>query len=174
MPAAPSSQSWLVEPLGKHHNRATFSCGNQLLDRYLKEIANQDARRHVAAPFVLVEEHSPKIVLGYYTLSAFSVDLGALPSDIIRRLPSYPVVPATLLGRLVVDQHRHRQGLGELLLLDALRRVHDQSSQIATVAVIVDAIDQEAVRFYKHFDFISFPERPTRLFLPTKTIAALF
>jgi len=166
--------SWLIQPLAKHHDRAAFLCGNETLDRYLKEMARQDARRHIAAPFVLVEKNSPKTILGYYTLSALSIDLGELPADVVRKLPSYPVVPATLLGRLAVDRHHQGHGIGELLLMDALRRVHEQSSQIATVAVIVDAIDQQAVQFYKHFDFLPFPERPTRLFLPMKTIAALF
>ena len=166
--------SRLIQPLAKHHDRAAFSCGNEILDRYLKEMARQDARRHVAAPFVLVEKNSPKTILGYYTLSALSIDLGDLPADVARKLPSYPVVPATLLGRLAVDRYHQGYGIGELLLMDALRRVHEQSTQIATVAVIVDAIDQQAVQFYRHFDFLPFPERPTRLFLPMKTIAALF
>jgi len=174
MPQASRSPLWLVQPLTKQHDRASFSCGNKILERYLKEIASQDARRNVAVPFVIVEENSPKTILGYHTLSAFSVDLGDLPADVARRLPSYPVVPATLLGRLAVDQHHQGRGIGELLLMDALRRTNEQSAQIATVAVIVDAIDQQAVRFYKHFGFIPFPERPTRLFLSMKTIAALF
>lgn len=170
----PQAGSGLIQPLAKHHDRAAFSCGNEILDRYLKEMASQDARRHVAAPFVLVEENSPKTILGYYTLSALSVDLGDLPADVARKLPSYPVVPATLLGRLAVDRHHQGHGIGESLLMDALRRVNEQSTQIATVAVIVDAIDQQAMQFYRHFEFLPFPERPTRLFLPMKTIAALF
>ena len=170
----PQAGSRLIQRLAKHHDRAAFSCGNEILDRYLKEMASQDARRHVAAPFVLVEENSPKTILGYYTLSALSVDLGDLPADVARKLPSYPVVPATLLGRFAVDRHHQGHGIGESLLMDALRRVNEQSTQIATVAVIVDAIDQQAMQFYRHFDFLPFPERPTRLFLPMKTIAALF
>jgi GNAT superfamily N-acetyltransferase len=165
--------SWFIEPLARHHNRAAFSCGNEALDRYLKEIARQDARRHVAAPFVLIEQSSPKTILGYYTLSAFSVDLGDLPPEVASKLPSYPIVPATLLGRLAVDSRHHGHGIGELLLMDALQRVNKHSSQIATVAVIVDAIDQNAVEFYKHFEFIPFPNRHNRLFLPMQTIAAL-
>lgn len=166
--------SWLIEPLARHHTRTAFSCGNETLDRYIKEIARQDARRHVAAPFVLIEQSSPKTILGYYTLSAFSVDLGDLPAEVASKLPSYPIVPATLLGRLAVDSHHHGHGMGELLLMDALQRVNEHSSQIATVAVIVDAIDQNAVEFYKHFEFIPFPNRHNRLFLPMQTIAALF
>lgn len=174
MPPADRQLSWLVEPLGKHHDRAAFSCGNEILDRYLKELARQDARRLVAAAFVLVDESVPKTILGYYTLSSFAIGLTDLPAAVVRKLPAYPNVPVTLLGRLAVDRRYKGQGLGEFLLMDALRRAWVQSSQIAAVAVVVDAIDEQAVRFYRHFDFIPLPERANRLFLPMKTIAALF
>jgi GNAT superfamily N-acetyltransferase len=173
MPPGSGKARLLVEPLGKQHDRAAFACGNEIFDRYLKEIASQDARRLVAAPFGLVAATAPKTVLGYYTLSAFGIDLGSLSADVARKLPVYPVVPATLLGRLAVDQRHRRQGMGEFLIMDALRRAYVQSSQIAAVAVIVDAIDEQAVRFYRHFDFIPFPDRRDRLFLPMKTIATL-
>jgi GNAT superfamily N-acetyltransferase len=164
----------LVEPLGKRHDRAAFSCGNPSLDQYLKERARQDARRYVAAPFVLVPGAGEKTILAHYTLSSFAIDLSDLPQATARKLPSYPDVPVTLLGRLAVDRRYAGQGLGELLLVDALHRSLAQSSQIAAVAVVVDAIDANAVRFYKHFNFMPFPERPTRLFLPMQTVAALF
>jgi GNAT superfamily N-acetyltransferase len=173
MAQAPPSP-WRVELLGKHHNRAAFACGNEILDRYLKEIASQDARRLVAAPFILVETTAPRTICGYYTLSSFGIALGELPEEVAKKLPGYPIVPATLLGRLAVDQHYRGKGIGEFLLMDALHRAHAQISQIASVAVVVDAIDEAAVRFYQHFDFIPFPDRPDRLFLPMKTIAALF
>jgi GNAT superfamily N-acetyltransferase len=174
MPAAFARSPWIVEPLGRQHDREAFACGNEVLDRYLKEIARQDARRLVAAPFVTVAPAAPKTILGYYTLSAFGVELKQLPADVSRKLPGYPVVPATLLGRLAVDQRCRGQGVGEFLLMDALHRAYIQSSQIAAVAVVVDAIDAQAARFYRHFNFISLPERPDRLFLPMKTISALF
>jgi GNAT superfamily N-acetyltransferase len=173
MPAA-SPSSWLIEPLGRQHDRAAFSCGNETLDRYLKEIASQDARRRVAAPFVAVDEAARNTILGYYTLSSFAIGLADLPQDMVRKLPAYPVVPATLLGRLAVSQAHRGLGLGEYLLLGALHRAYAQSSQIAAFAIVVDAIDEAAERFYEHFDFIPFPERRGRLFLPMKTVAALF
>ena len=83
-------------------------------------------------------------------------------------------MPATLLGRLAVDQRYRGQGIGEFLLLDALHRAYVQSSQIAAIAVVVGAIDDQAARFYRHFNFIPLPDRPDRLFLPIKTIATLF
>ncbi|HEY2921728.1 MAG TPA: GNAT family N-acetyltransferase [Candidatus Binatia bacterium] len=172
MPSAHRS-SWLVQPLSKQHNRAAFACGNEILDRYLKEIASQDARRLIAAPFVLVEATAPKTICGYYTLSSFGIALDELPAAIARKLPSYPIVPTTLLGRLAVDQNHRGQGMGEFLLMNALRRAHLQTSEIASHAIVVDAIDDQAVRFYQHFNFIQFPQRPDRFFLPMKTISAL-
>jgi GNAT superfamily N-acetyltransferase len=141
MPPASATPTWLIEPLGKQHDRAAFACGDPVLDHYLKEMAGQDARRLVAAPFVAVAAKVPRTILGYYTLSAFRVDPGSLPASVARRLPAYPLMPATLLGRLAVDQRYRGQGIGEFLLLDALHRAYVQSSQIAAIAVVVDAID---------------------------------
>jgi len=167
-------RSWLIEPLGREHDRTAFFCGKAVLDNYLKRQAGQDARRHVAAPFVLVEREDGQTVLGYYTLSAFSVHPGDLPEETAKKLPHYPAVPATLLGRLAVDQTCRGQGAGEFLLMDALYRAYEQSVEIVAAAIVVDAIDDDAWRFYRHFDFIPFPARRDRLFLPMRTVAALF
>lgn len=165
---------WIVEPIGKQHNRADFSCGHETLDHYLKQQATQDARRRVAAPFILTQESNRKAIVGYYTLSASGVYLEDLPDEIVKKLPAYPMVPVTLLGRLALDQRYRGQGIGEFLLIDALQRAFNQSSQIAAMAVVVDAIDEKAAGFYRHFGFIDFPDKPGRLFLPMKTIDALF
>lgn len=162
-----------VELLSERHERLAFSCGNESLDRYLHQQAGQDRRRYAAVPFVLVEDSNPE-VLGYYTLSAFGVDLGELPQTVARKLPRYPVVPATLLGRLAVALSRRGRGLGELLLMDALRRSLGHAQEIASVAVVVDAIDEAAWAFYHRFNFLPFPNRRDRLFLPMRTVAQLF
>src|SRR5712672_467752 len=96
-------------------------------------------------------------VLGYYTLSSFGIDAGVLPPDVAKKLPRYPLIPATLLGRLAVDEKHHGEGTGEFLLMDALHRSLEQSVQIAAAAVVVEAIDERAARFYQHFGFIPFP-----------------
>ena len=165
---------WIVEPIGKQHNRAEFSSGNETLDHYLRQQATQDARRKVAAPFILTRESDRRTIVGYYTLSASGIYLEDLPDEIVKKLPAYPMVPVTLLGRLAVDQRYRGQGVGEFLLIDALQRAFKQSSQIAAMAVVVDAIDEKAAGFYRHFEFIDFPDKPGKLFLPMKTIDALF
>jgi predicted N-acetyltransferase YhbS len=162
-----------VVALDRHHDRTAFSCGVEALDRYLRAQAGQDARKRVAAPFVLCAGDS-HAVLGYYTLSALSIDVGDWPDDIARKLPRYPVVPATLLGRLAVEVSLRGKSMGEYLLMDALRRALLGSRQIASVAVIVDAKDDGAVTFYKRYDFTPFVGHPSRMFLPMGTIEKLF
>ncbi|MGQ0457779.1 MAG: GNAT family N-acetyltransferase [Hyphomicrobium sp.] len=165
--------SWPIEPLGKH-DRAVFLCEEESLTRYLKEQASQDAKRRVAAPFVAVTEDDRKTVVGYYTLSATNVELKDVPDNLARQLPRYPLVPATLLGRLARDQSLKGMGLGEFLLLDAIHRAVAHSTEIASAAIIVDAINAKAVSFYKHFNFMTLADRPDRLFLPMATAAKLF
>ena len=164
--------SFLVEPLVKKHDRNGFSCGVAALDRYLHTQASQDVARHAAVCFVLTPDGTT--IAGYYTLSQYSVDLFDLPTEFAKRLPKYPEVPATLLGRLAVSQNYRGQRLGEFLLLDALHRSWEQSTRIASAAVVVDAKDESAQRFYEHFDFIRLPGTPNRLFLPMRTIGKLF
>ena len=173
MPQTDDSQ-YRIEPFDKkRHNRSNFACGVESLDLYLQKQVNQDLKRKIAAPFVLIEEGQAK-VFGYYTLCAFSVHVGELPVDITKRLPRYPDVPATLLGRLAVDQTCRGRRLGEFLLMDALHRSLKQTGKIASFAIVVDAVNEDAQRFYLHFGFEPFPNRADRLFLPMKTIEKLF
>ncbi len=162
-----------IEPLNKEHDRVAFSCGVPALDRYLQKQAGQDARRYAAAPFVLCEGNAPA-VLGYYTLSAIGIDVRDLPDETARKLPRYPEIPATLIGRLAVDRHRRGERLGEFLLMDALYRSLRQAGEIAAAAVVVDAKDDDARRFYEAYDFRIFPDRPDRLFLPMAAVKKLF
>ena len=166
------SEGFRIEPLGSSHDRTAFLCGVETLDKYLRTQASQDAEKRVAVCFVLTPDG--RIVAGYYTLSQYVVDRGKLPEAISRKLPKYPQMPATLLGRLAVSEQYRGQKLGELLLVDALSRSLAISKQIGSVAVIVDAKDDSAQRFYEHFDFMSLPDAPNRLFLPMKKIERMF
>ena len=161
-----------VEPLGRQHDRTAFRCGAEALDRYLKQQARQDADKRVAAPFVAVTPPDTR-VLGYYTLSASVLTLADLPDELARKLPRYPQLPVTLLGRLAVDQSTKGQGLGEHLLLDALHRSLAHADQIAAMAVVVDAKSAAAARFYEYFGFMSLQTQPHRLFVPMGTVAQL-
>jgi GNAT superfamily N-acetyltransferase len=161
-----------VEPLGRQHDRTAFHCGAEALDRYLKQQARQDADKRVAAPFVAVRLPDT-VVLGYYTLSASALTLTDLPDELARKLPRYPQLPVTLLGRLAVDQSTKGQGLGEHLLLDALHRSLAHADQIAAMAVVVDAKDESAAAFYRHYGFIPLQTQPSRLFVPMRSIEQL-
>ena len=170
--ASAGSPHLSVEVLDTHHDRKIFTCGNVELDRYLIRQAGQDIRKHVTATFVLVEKKSPT-VLGYYSLSATSIQLSVLPERIIKKLPKYPLLPAILLGRLAVEKTHHGMGYGQILLIDALNRCMN-THDIGWVAVIVDAKDEQAVNFYEHHHFIRLSPTAQRLFLPRSTIASLF
>lgn len=115
-------------------------------------------------------------IAGYYTLSSDNIRVDDLPAELVKRLklPHYPFFGATLIGRLARDLVFKGQGVGELLLVDALKRSLAMSLNIASVAVIVDAKDDRAVAFYSGFGFTPFPESAKRLYLPMQTIAKLY
>lgn len=112
-------------------------------------------------------------VLGYYTLSAHNIKRDELPDDIVKtlKLPKYPAIPATLMGRLAVHIDHKGRRIGEMLLIDALERSLANSKNVASFAVVVDAKDH-AVGFYRRYGFLHLPPG-NRLFLPMRTIEAL-
>ena len=169
----PANSKFSIEPLAKYHNREEFSCGDEELDRYFKIVASQDRKRNIAVPYVVVNLENPQII-GYYTLSMTSIYLGELPNSIAKNLPKYPLIGVTLIGRLAVDNNYQGMGWGKLLVMDALYKSLEASKQVASFAVVVDAIDERAVKFYQRFDFQAFPEQPFKLFRTMKNIAQAF
>jgi GNAT superfamily N-acetyltransferase len=164
-----SRQKIVIEPLGKHHDRARFSCGQPELDEWFRLRASQDEKRNVARVFVAVEAELG--VVGFYSLSSLSLSLADLPEEMARKLPRYDAIPAALIGRLARDERVRGQGLGEILLADAIQRVLRTGLSIAVYAIVVDAKDERAANFYRAFGFRPFPLRPDRLFLPAATAA---
>jgi len=112
-------------------------------------------------------------VMGYYTLSAHSIERNTLPDDVVKKLklPKYPLIPATLMGRLAVDVKYQRQGLGEILLMDGLERSYVHSNQVASFAVMVEA-KENAVEFYRRYGFLQLPQG-RRMFILMETIKKL-
>ncbi|MDB9313265.1 GNAT family N-acetyltransferase [Spirulina sp. CS-785/01] len=162
-----------IEPLqSRKHNRSAFSCGQDSLDNYLRKYASQDLKKRVSAVFVLVDDVEMTI-LAYYTLSSYTVEVTELDDTLTQRLPRYPRLPATLLGRLAVDQSQRGQGYGELMLIDALKRSLETTKQVASVAVIVEALDETAKNFYLRYGFQAFQQTAMKLYLPMKSIATL-
>ena len=159
--------------LERSHPRREFSCGKDLLDNYLKRQANQDVKRKLAACFVLLD-HQSGLIKGYYTLSNNSIPAHSLPENFKKQLPpAYSSLPTTLLGRLAVDQRFKQQGIGKLLLIDALLRCLEISKSIGSFAVIVDPLDHDAKQFYQKYGFILLPTSG-KMFLPIKTVEQLF
>ncbi len=163
----------VIAPLGKQHDRKAFDCGEQSLNQYLHRYAGQDIKRRVNRVFAASPLDRPQQVVGYYSLSAGSLDATDLPEALGRRLPKYPV-PAALLGRLAVTQSCQGKGLGSILLVDALQRVAQASQVMAVYTVVVDALNAEAARFYAQFGFTPLPSQPLKLFLPMDSVTALF
>ncbi|RYG41790.1 MAG: GNAT family N-acetyltransferase [Chitinophagaceae bacterium] len=162
---------FLTIALDSVHEKEKFQCGKPLLDGYLHKQAKQDIKRKLSACFVLAEG---KIVKGYYTLSTAALGRALLPAELVKKLPaSYTNLPMTLLGRLAVNIAHQRQGVGELLLVDALKRCYLASLQVESMAVVVDPIDEAAVKFYQRYDFIQLADSG-KMFLPIATIAQLF
>lgn len=157
----------VIEPLGKQHDRTSFSCGQPELDDWFRRRAGQDEKRNVARVFVAVENELG--VVGFYSLSSFTLALEDLPEGIARKLPRYDAIPAALIGRLARDQRARGRGVGELLLADAVRRILGAGRSLAVFAIIVDAKDERGISFYEDFGFRRFPNRPKRLFLLTST-----
>ncbi len=173
--ASQEQSKFRFEPLDKKkHDRAAFSCEQESLDRYLKERATQEIKKRVAAVYVLTPDG--KTIAGYYTLSQYAIEAGELPPELVQQLhlPKYDKLPATLLGRLARNKEFKGGGLGELLLMGAMKRALEHSRSIASVAVVVDAIDEKARAFYRRYGFIDVPDHPNRLFMPMKTVAQLF
>ena len=161
-----------LEALGKHHDRNAFTCGVESLDSYLKTQASQDMRSKANAVFVLVPEGNPSRIAGYFTLCSYGVSPGSIPEAAKKHIPRYPVVSATLIGRLAVNKDFQGEGLGSILLAKALHKAYENASVVGSSMVVVDAIDDRAVRFYEKHGFIRLPDA-MRLILPMRTIAEL-
>ena len=163
----------ITEPLSSTHNRSDFSCGKEMLDVYLHKQANQDVKRKLSVCFIL-NDGETNCIKGYYTLSNSSIPPEYTPGHIRKKLPkSYASIPTILLGRLATDQRFQGQGIGKLLLIDALKRCHQISKTIGSFAVVVDPIDQQAENFYTKYGFIKLPDSG-KMFLPMKTVNELF
>ena len=161
-----SDKPFRVVPLDHTHDRGAFKSGSEPLDTYFKERVTQDIRRRITACFVALSGDGR--IAGYYTLASASVFLGDLPAELTKKLPRYPSVPAVRMGRLAVDQAFRGQGLGGALLADALTRV--VRSEIAAYALVVDAKDEKAAKFYRHHGFLQIATKPLTLFLPLATV----
>lgn len=160
------ARKFSVSALSPSANRAAFDCGVEPLNRYFHAQVTQDIKRRITACFVVMDDSG--VIAGYYTLASAGILLADLPTDLSKRLPRYPSVPAVRMGRLAVDQSFKGQGLGSALLANALRR--SATAQIAAYAMVVDAKDENAAGFYRHHGFTTLTNDPLVLFIPLATL----
>ncbi|MEI6705859.1 MAG: GNAT family N-acetyltransferase [Methylococcales bacterium] len=163
------SENREIKLFDKQFSRKEFDCGNDVLNRYLKQQLSQDIKKRLAVAYVLLEMDK---IIGFYTLSASAINISDLNEQLAKRLPKYPLVPVSLLGRLAIDKNYQKQGLGDLLLMDALYRCSISAKQVASLAVVVDAIDEKAEDFYQRYGFETLTNG--QLFLAMQTIETLF
>jgi predicted GNAT family N-acyltransferase len=154
--------------LDKTHNRKAFECEEQQLTDYIKKQVSQDIKKKLAVCFVAID--SDNNVIGYYTLSSESLGREQIPDKYLRKVPQNYNAPVILLGRLARNITAKGTGLGEHLLLDALFRAFTLSEEsIGAMAVIVDPLNQFAIKFYKKYGFEQLPDSE-KMFLPMSTI----
>lgn len=155
---------FVIEPLSKLHKRENFDCGETSLNEFLKKYARQNSAKGFGRTFVAVLPDEAE-VSGYYTLSSGSVAFETVPEN----LPRYPI-PTAHLGRLATDLKMRGQGLGELLLIDALKRSVIVAAEIGIYAVELYALTENAKKFYLKYGFVSLKDDDKHLYLPIETL----
>jgi len=161
---------FIFEKLSRDFARDGFDCGTGSLNDFLKRYALQNLKKNISVTIVAVSEENRKKILGYYSVSMAQVDFEDLPADLAKGIPRYPV-PAMRMGRLAVDRASQGAGLGGALLRQALYRALELSREVGTCIILVDAIDENAKRFYEKYGFVSLIDLPLSLVLPMETIA---
>lgn len=156
-------------PLTAEHDLSAFDCGEPALNDWLRHRALKNESRFSRTYVVCAGNR----VVGYFCISAGSVERGAAPGKVRRNAPD--LIPVSILGRIAVSLDHAGKGLGADLLSDALRRIALASQSIGIGAVMVQAKDEAAKRFYlRCAEFIEYPEDSRTLFLPIETVVAAF
>ena len=161
-----------IVALEQFHNRSGFDCGVKELNTFLKKYSFQNQKSYISKTFVAVDDEqrttgNEKNVLGFYSLSTGQINSDVLPKEV--KHPKYPVSIARL-ARLAVDLKYQGEGLGGLLLYDALQKVKLVSQVVGIFAVVADAKDAKAKSFYERYGFVSLQETDLTLCLPMKVL----
>src|SRR5580658_7922822 len=156
---------WEEAPLGRHHDRAAFDCGDDELNTYLRRYARQNHESGGAKCFVAAPRETPTRTLGFYTLSPASIEFTRAPSVVTRGLGRYDV-PVYRLGRLAVDLSVQGRGLGGALLWRALARCLAVVREAGGVALLIDAKSDRAATWYESHGAVRLLDAPRSLMLP--------
>ncbi len=163
------SEYGVIEKLRREHVLASFDCGKEDLNRFLKRQAWSNQQAHSAQTYVLAKD---LIVLGYYSLAAGSVSHDAATERLKKGMARHPI-PVILLARLAIDASLQGKALGPALLKDALLRAAQAADTIGARALLVHAKDDNAKGFYEHFNFESSQSDPYHLLLIMKDLMRL-
>ncbi|MCF8150545.1 MAG: GNAT family N-acetyltransferase [Burkholderiaceae bacterium] len=155
-----------VRALAGDHDRQGFDCGRQELNDWLRQVARQHQDKGLSKTFVAVREEVPTRICGYYTLTLAELENRHLPEAWRKKLPRR--IPGVRLGRLAVDRQHQGKGLGELLLVDALKRAQRIYAEAGGIGLFVDALDEQVAGYYRSFGFDASPDNPLLLFLVAK------
>lgn len=158
----------LIEELGKQHDRKNFDCGEVALNAFLQTLARQQQEKGISKTFVLVDHSKPKVILGYFSLTACEVVSENLPPALAKKYPAR--APGAKLARLAIDRRQQRKGYGQILMVEAMKKTLVVAENIGIIGFFVDAKNHDARVYYGQFGFISFRERPLEMFLPLATL----
>lgn len=168
-----------LEPLAGHHERKVFDCGVEALNTWLRQTALQHQTKGISRTFVAIpsddlmvdqfqalgySDIGPNTILGFYALASAFVFIDDIPSELAKRYPRQ--VPVTRLGRLAIRSDIQGQGLGKLLLADAVNRAKSAAQAVGSAGLFVDAKDEISSHFYQSFGFIVCDDQPLKLYLP--------
>jgi len=157
-----------VSELSGRHDRESFDCGKPELNNYLRQIAGQHIRKSLARVYVACDEGDPARIVAYYSLNGCEIRSEELPDPLRKKFPDR--IPAVRLGRLAVARAHQGQGIGEQMLFHAMWNVGQVDAIIGAVALLVDAKDEVARRFYTRYGFLALPDRRLNLFLPIASV----
>jgi len=150
-----------ILPLTGNHNRQNFDCGRPELNNWLRQVARQHQDKGISKTYVAIQDEEPTCICGFYALTLAEMERRFLPDAYQKRLPQR--IPGVRLGRLAVDLQYQKKRLGELLLVDALSRTGRIHKEAGGVGLFVDAIDDRASAFYRHYGFQNIPDNPLLL-----------
>jgi GNAT superfamily N-acetyltransferase len=167
------TDAFRIERLANAHDRAAFASGAQQIDDWFHTQAGQASRKGIATVHVMVDIVTDAVI-GFYTLSNFTVHADDLPPEIGKALPDRILLPAHLIGQLAVSARQQGKGYGGLLLFDAVHRARRMTEHSASLAVVVHALDARAAAWYARNGFVPFPAHPLSLFIPMRGIMRSF